>query len=267
MLDVLKNVSVYELLDKIDDNIFITNEKFELTWMNKQGKVFLKQVAPFWGIDNVEDLIGRDITTIDIGRSLTRLTTDDSFPMEAHINLFDKFTADLAIDEIRNEEGNPSGFIITWSDVTLYEDAIKEGQDLLDEIDTPIFQTVLPFAALCPIMGRMTEHRLDAMQMKILTYCVKSQVTSMILDFSSFEYSLEPFEVTGINNMIRALRLMGVNASLVGIGSKMAQSIVDKRVNFEADSYQSFQQCMYGIMEETGYKLIKDGGKKKGALS
>ncbi|WP_409294115.1 STAS domain-containing protein [Peribacillus sp. SCS-26] len=267
MLDVLKNVSVYELLDKIDDNIFITNEKFELTWMNKQGKVFLTQVAPFLGIENIEDLIGRDITTIDVGKSPTRMTTGDSFPIEAHVNLFDTFTVDFAIDEIKNEAGNRSGFIITWSDVSLYENAIKEGQDLLDEIDTPIFQTVLPFAALSPIMGRMTEHRLDSMQMKILSYCAKSQITSMILDFSSFEYSLEPFEVNGINNMIKALRLMGVQASLVGIGSKMAQSIVEKQVSFDADSFQSFQQCMYAIMDEKGYKLIKDSGISKGALS
>ncbi|WP_026693147.1 STAS domain-containing protein [Peribacillus kribbensis] len=256
MPDVLAAMNTYEVLDKIDENIFIADSEFQLVWVNKKAKSLLEVVGPYVQISDPEHFIGMNITHFHSERQ-NRILEEGPFPHRAQVTLFNRFKANIQVDLIQNGEDKRAGFILTWNDVTEYEEAIQEGKELLDEIDTPIIKTVLDSVSLVPIMGKMTEERMESMQKKILFYCPENQITTMIFDFSSFQHSLDPFEVTGLANLVRALKLMGVDPIFVGINARMAQSMTQKQLCFGVPTFNSFRQGMGYLMDKNGYKIVK----------
>ncbi|MCP3764625.1 hypothetical protein NLX67_19985 [Domibacillus sp. A3M-37] len=257
MADILDKVNTYQLLNKIDENIFITNADQQIIWINERAKELLLKVGPFVKMPNPNDFIGMNISRFH-GEKQMKILREGPFPHVARITLFKRFAASIMVDEIKEETGRRCGFILTWKDVTEYEDIIKEGKELLQEIDAPILNTIIDSVNLVPVTGRLTAERLETMQIKSLTYCSEHRTTTMIFDFTSFQYSLEPFEVVGLRNLVNALGLMGVQVFFVGIGAKMAQSIVQKQISFDVPTFQSFKQGLQHIMKQKGYKLVKE---------
>ncbi|KIL48466.1 hypothetical protein [Jeotgalibacillus soli] len=260
MLDILDNVNIYQLINKIDENIFIANADQKIVWVNASAKKLLLKVGPHVSITNPDDFIGMNISRFH-GERQTKILKEGPFPHAAHITLFEKFSANILVDEIKDIKGKPCGFILTWKDVTEYDETIKEGQDLLQEVDTPIIESIIDSVILVPVMGRMKKDRLESMQKKISTYCSEHQITNLIIDFTSFKYSLAPYEVEGLSNLINILELMGVEVFFVGIGPNMAQSIILKQINFNVVTFNSFKQALKHIMKQNGYKFVKEPAK------
>ncbi|MGE7604341.1 STAS domain-containing protein [Peribacillus sp. NPDC097675] len=257
MSDILKNVNTYHLLDKIEENIFITDAEHTIIWVNLHAKNLLKTIGPYVGINNPDQFIGLNVSTFH-GERQNKILQDGPFPHSAQIVLFKKFSANIVVDEILTENGKRTGFILSWQDVTEYEDTIKEGKQLLMEIDTPIIPTVHDSTALVPIIGKMTPDRLETIQSKILNYCTTQQIEYIILDFTSFIHDFDMFELDGINKIFKALSLMGVEPVVVGIGPKLAQSILRTRIDINFRPFNSFKQGMQYILDINGYKMLKE---------
>ena len=257
MSDILKNVNTYQLLDKIEENIFLTDSEHTIVWFNSHAKVLLTTVGPYVGITNPDQFIGMNVSTFH-GERQNKILRDGPFPHSAQIVLFKKFSANIVVDEILTENGERTGFILSWQDVTEYEETIKEGKQLLMEIDTPIIPTVHDSTALVPIIGKMTPDRLETIQSKILNYCKDHQIEYIILDFTSFKHDFDMFELDGINKIFKALSLMGVEPVVVGIGPKLAQSILRTRIDIDFRPFNSFKQGIQYILDINGFKVLKE---------
>lgn len=257
MTDILKSVNTFRLLDKIEENLFLTDTQHTIVWFNKHAKNLLASVGPYVGITNPDDFIGINVSTFHVERQ-DKILRDGPFPHSAQIVLFKKFNANIVVDEITNEKMERTGYILTWKDVTEYEETIKEGKQLLREIDTPIIPTFHDSTALVPVIGKMTPDRLETIQSKILNYCMDKQIEYIIFDFTSFEHDFEIFELDGINKVFKALSLMGVEPVVVGIGPKLAQSILRTRIDIDFRPFNSFKQGMQYVLDVNGFKMSKE---------
>lgn len=262
MSDLLKHVDVYSLLDKIDENVFLTDAEHTIVWFNQNAKSLLRKVGPYVDIDNPDDFIGMNVSNFH-GDRQAKILKEGPFPHSAHIVLFKKFSADILVDVVTDIHGETTGFILTWKDVTDYEETIKEGKELLLEIDTPIIPTYDDSAALVPVVGRITPDRLELIQEKILQYVKDHGNAFIIFDFTSFEHTFDPFELDGIRKIFKALGLMGVEPVVVGIGSKMAHSMIKTDIKLDVKPFNSFKQGMQYIMDKNGLKIIETAEKKQ----
>lgn len=257
MSDILKNVNTYQLLDKIEENIFLTDCEHTIVWVNQHAMNLLATIGPYVGIADPNQFIGINVSTFH-GERQNKILREGPFPHSAQIVLFKKFSANIVVDVILNQNGERTGFILSWQDVTEYEETIKEGRQLLMEIDTPIIPTVHNSTALVPVIGKMTPDRLETIQAKILNYCRDHQIEYIILDFTSFKHDFDMFELDGINKIFKALSLMGVEPIVVGIGPKLAQSILRTSIDIDFRPFNSFKQGMQYILDINGYKMFKE---------
>ena len=66
---------------------------------------------------------------------------------------------------------------------------IKENQEVMEELATPIVQTMLPDVLLVPLIGRIDEWRMKSMQSTVLQKCTDFHAEVLILDFSGITYT------------------------------------------------------------------------------
>ena len=112
-------------------NVMIANADLQLIYVNSRAKQTLRQLRE--PIDHqfhvdVDQLIGKSIHTFhtDPQRVERILFSDHQLPHEAEFS-FGEITLSTKIDALRDEEGNPQYFIVTWDDIS---ERVKREQEV-----------------------------------------------------------------------------------------------------------------------------------------
>lgn len=149
------------------------------------------------------------------------------------------------MDKLSNLQGEQTGFVLTWRDVTEYEDVIEEGKALLEEMYTPIIGTALDSALLIALTGTLTEERMEKMKEKILKEAAERRAEYMIFDFTGISETFDETIAFHLNQIAEGLRLMGTVSIFAGMNPKLVQHITHQGYILNVKTFQSFKQGIF----------------------
>ncbi|RHW41662.1 STAS domain-containing protein [Neobacillus notoginsengisoli] len=139
---------------------------------------------------------------------------------------------------------------------------VNELESLVRTVSVPIIPSILPGVILVPLAGEISPQRFDLIIPKILSHAGSKDVDSVILDFSAI--SME--EIGDLNilghyliNLTSSLRLVGVQAIVVGIHPQFAQELVMSQVSFikELKTFSTFKAALQSLMKDKGLSLVE----------
>ncbi|RHW42076.1 hypothetical protein D1B31_05410 [Neobacillus notoginsengisoli] len=252
----LADYNTHQLLNKIRENILIANAAFEIVYINDCAKSLLQKIGPYVGIENPDAFIGQSLFRFH-GDRQTEILRNGPFPHSAQITLFKTFTAQIVVDRLEGDNGVPIGFLLTWKDVTEYEAALKEGQELLAELDIPVIPMTLDNMILVPILGKLNGDRVARMENKVLAYCSEYDKESVLFDFTGVTSEFDPTIAYRLKLMVKSLHLMGVEPIYIGIRPDLAKAIVQNRIDLGVKTFQSYKQGIKYLWRKHGYHLVK----------
>ncbi|MCQ6268676.1 STAS domain-containing protein [Fictibacillus sp. WQ 8-8] len=229
--------------------------------MNQSAKELLKVIGPFVNIDNPEDFIGQNISRFHSQKSLEYMK-NGYFPHSTTITLFQRFKSDIVVNTLTSEAGEKLGYILTWKDLTEFENAIQERNEQIKELESPIIPLANDTSVLVPLLGKITEDRINHIESKVLKYCANHQINDVLFDLSGVNEGLKPETASRLQQMQTALCLMGVEPIYVGIKPELAQSIVRDQIFIGAKTFTSFKQGVLYVWKKSGYPLQKIRDKK-----
>lgn len=252
----LDAIDTHQLLNKINENILIANEEYKIIFINDSALKLLGQIGPYVGITDPKEFIGRNLGEFH-GSRQQKILAGGNFPHYASITLFNKFSAEIMVDRLNDNEGNKSGFILTWKDVTEFEETLEENRKQLQILDMPVIPLSVDTAVLVPVMGRLTEDRLDLLGKKILSHSAQQGNQFVIFDFTGVSEELDASNAFRLQQVINALKLMGVQSIYVGIRPEMAKSIVLNGLLVDVPTFNTFVHGIRYVWKETGFDLVK----------
>jgi rsbT co-antagonist protein RsbR len=132
-----------------------------------------------------------------------------------------------------NRKAIVSGFNEKWregvADLAERERALEAQRRLIQELSAPIVP-ILEGVLLLPLVGAVDSRRATQITESVLEQIVRYQADLLILDITGV-----PLIDTGVANyliqMARAVRLLGAQVTLVGIGGEIAQTMVQLGVD------------------------------------
>jgi rsbT co-antagonist protein RsbR len=214
------------ILESIGENIIIADKGYNVLWMNAKAKQLFEQVAYLFGVEDVRNMVGMNMTAfhrnpqyqLDIMKNLTSTH-------RATINIKDEYIADIVITPIRNAKEEVEGYIVMLMDVTEKTRKETEQEQLIKELSVPILQVWNHVLAL-PIIGVLNEDRYNTLLERVLDECIKTRAQYILIDLSGLK-KMDDVSGFQINKMCQALGLLGVTCYIVGISPHLALSLTD----------------------------------------
>jgi anti-anti-sigma regulatory factor len=239
------------MLNTIGENIFIADLDFTIVWINDYANELIERLRPFLHIQSKEDLIGVNMRRFhpQNGKKQEHVLENGPFPYETNINLFNKYSARIVVNPfVVNEK--KKGYVLTWKDVTNYEQQIQE-------LHTPIIETTADDVMLIPLVGTLTQERIRTMKDKILEESVEKQAKYIIIDFTGITKLQDLYSLDELRHLTQALRLVGAHVLYTGFSVELAQKLVKQNISIDAKTFGNLKQAFYYIWDKKGYKLIK----------
>jgi len=237
------------LLNAVGENIFITDEDFNIVFLNNRAKKMMEQMKNYIQIETPEDIIGMNMKSFHKGNKQKVILENEELPYETAVNLFGKYTAHIVIDSFVTKEYGKS-YILTWKDVT-------EQLEQLEEMYTPVLETSVKSAVLIPIVGRIYYERTKIMSKKLLEVCSERRIEYMILDFTGITSILDQNLLHFIEYIGQSLHLMGVEVIHVGFPIELVQQMVHNGIGVSEKTFRDFEKAIRYIWEKEGYILEK----------
>lgn len=255
-IPLFENIHTLKLLDSVGENLLFADIDLTITWFNKCARDLLCKVGPYTNVSNPDHFIGASLTLF-YGDQQGFLTQQSSFPYEANIILFERFAANIILDEVVNEKNQRTGYILTWKDVTDYEKEIQESRKLLEEMYTPIIGTAVDEALLVPLTGTLTEDRLENTKEKVLEEVAVKEADYVLFDFTGISDILDENIALHLQQIAQALQLMGVEPIFVGFRPELVHNIVINGFHIKGKTFKSFKQGIRYVFAQGGYALKK----------
>ncbi|WP_054636656.1 STAS domain-containing protein [Thalassobacillus sp. C254] len=253
---LFEDLDIYQVLNTVGENILIADTSYKLIWMNEAAKELMKDIGPFVNINDPEQFIGINISTFH-GEKQRDILEKGEFPHKANISLFNRFEASIVVDHLKGRNGEVKGFLLTWKDVTEYEREVKAGQELIEELSTPIINTEVESTLLVPITGTLCEHRFETMREKILLNCVKHRSQFIIFDFTGVSKNIDEKVAFYFSHIASALRLIGATPIFAGFPVDVAKDFANHSIHTDVKTFSSYKKGMEYIREKEGYQLVK----------
>ncbi|WP_422122083.1 STAS domain-containing protein [Planococcus sp. X10-3] len=240
-------ISLLNALDHIGETIMIADTSYNITWMNSEACRLLTEVAPLYGIDDCEELIGKNMDLFHKVPEHQRAMMDELRDVHrARINIQGEFVTDIVITPIINAEKGIDGYIIMLMDVTTQAEEQERVEKLIKELSIPMLHIWEKTIAL-PLIGEFDKIRSDQLVATVLTECANKNVEYVLVDLSG---------ITEFENQIRyqiqmmtdSLSLIGTSCILVGISPKLAMSIV--QLEGSIPTFSSAYSGLQYIMEK-----------------
>lgn len=255
-MEIFKDLNVLRLLDSIGESLIYADKNQYIRWMNGTAKKLLARIGPFVKIEDPEDFIGQNLSMFH-GPRQNEILTNGKFPHAAQIRLFNRFSAKIVVDKVYNESGEFAGYILTWKDVSDYQQELEIQQNMLKSLYTPIIGTAIDSVLLVALTGLLTEERMQYTKDAILIACAEKKAEYVIFDFTGIVDGIEEVAVFHLDQIAEALRLMGSEAIFVGLNAQFVQQMIRKGLNVRVKTCQSFKQGIHYVWSKMGYKLVK----------
>lgn len=254
--DVFEHQETLTVLNAVGENLLVADKTFTIVWMNETAKELMKIVGEHVGINDPDGFIGQSVTRFHSERA-QEILKQGPFPHRADIMLFERYAASIVVDVHRSNEGEIKGYILTWKDVTSYEEERKAEQRRMEELYTPVIETANRVSLLIPLTGSLDRHRVEKMTDKVLREVGRRNSRFVILDFTGISHVAGDNLDIQLDKLTRALRLMGVETLYVGFPIAIVQSFVRNGLEITARSFPSFKEGIQYVWKKCGYQLQK----------
>lgn len=255
-IEMFKGLNVLRLLDSIGESLIFADENQIIRWMNVSAKELLTKIGPFVKINDPKDFIGVNLSMFH-GPRQNGILAGETFPHTAHIKLFNRFSAKIVVDKVFSEAGDFSGYVLTWKDVSDFQQELEVQQNMLKSLYTPIIGTAIDSVLLVALTGLLTEERMQYTKDAILIACAEKKAEYVIFDFTGIVDDIDDVVVFHLDQIAEALRLMGSEAIFVGLNSQFVQQMIRKGLKVRVKTCQSFKQGVNYVWSKMGYKLVK----------
>lgn len=219
------NISLLTALDQIGETIMIADNTYTIRWMNSEACRLLTEVAPLYGLDSCEEIIGMNMDAFHAYPAhQTKMMDQLKEAHRARITIQNEFVTDIVITPIKGSEEEIAGYIVMLMDVTTQAEEQKRTERLIKELSIPILHIWDKTIAL-PLIGEFDKYRSDELIAAVLMECADKNIEYVLIDLSGiteFESQIR----YQIQMMTDSLKLIGANCILVGINPKLAMSIV-----------------------------------------
>jgi anti-anti-sigma regulatory factor len=142
---------------------------------------------------------------------------------------------------------------------------LEESEELIRDISAPIIPSIIPETILVPITGRLSSERFEMIITRILNVSYQEDINTIIIDFSAIsEKDICEMDVFGtyVDNLAKAISLMGIEVLFVGFTPSLTQIIVNSGVQeiLEVKSFLTFKTALQYLMNQRGlvFQSIKE---------
>ncbi|MBH0159381.1 hypothetical protein [Fictibacillus sp. 26RED30] len=241
--------TVKDTLNCLDENIFYIDQDFHISWMNNSSKNLIGMMKTYLKIESAEDILGLPIRSFHKSSFQEELLKKGEFPIDMQIVLFNRFVARLIVKELilQNQK---RGYLLTWKDITEREQEKEKTKELLNELATPILQTIADHTLLVPLIGELTLERLETLTTKLLKECLNNGADYVILDFSGVTTITDPELGHEIQKLTDAIKLMGADVLYCGFPKEMVKNMVSLGVHTNQRSFVSFRNAIRYVVSE-----------------
>jgi rsbT co-antagonist protein RsbR len=246
------DISGTDALNSIGENIIIADKDYTVTWMNTTAFKSMTAIAPLFGLNRAEEMIGMNMDHFHKVHDYQRRIMDNfQSGHRARINIRDKFAADIVITPIisTKHSGEVEGFMVMLMDVTSKAEEEKKKETMIKELSVPILHIWDKTIAL-PLKGELDYDRGEMVISTVLEECVSNQIEYVMISISG----INRFDDTIRQNLQKlndCLKLVGVECVIVGITPELAMSIGE------------FKGLLTFSDSSTGLKYIIDLQKKE----
>lgn len=130
--------------------------------------------------------------------------------------------------------------------VEFHEEQIRKSQMAVVELSAPVVPITKGVAVL-PLIGAVDTFRAKAIMEQALTESVRLKLSHFVLDLSGVPI-IDTYVAQELFQIIEALKLIGVDASLSGITPDIAQTVVSLGINFGSiQTFASLQNALESI--------------------
>ncbi|MED1862230.1 STAS domain-containing protein [Fictibacillus nanhaiensis] len=241
--------SVKDTLNCLEENIFYIDQDLHISWMNNNSKKLIEMMKTYLKIETAEDILGLHIGSFHKSSFQEDLLKKGEFPIEMQIILFNRFVARLIVKELIVQNQN-RGFLLTWKDITEREQERERTKELLNELATPILQTIADHTLLVPLIGELTLERLETLTTKLLKECLNNGADYVILDFSGVTSITDSELEHEIQKLTDAIKLMGADVLYCGFPKEMVKDMVSLGVHTNQLSFVSFRYAIRYVVSK-----------------
>ena len=135
---------------------------------------------------------------------------------------------------------------------------IKEQQSMIEELSTPIVQTVLQDVLLVPLIGKMDECRFLSLQNKVLVSCAETGAEAVIFDFSGMADLGDAYLVRLLDQLVQSLSLMGTEAIFVGFSPAAVMQFTGEFNMDNVGTFLNFRKAMAHLFRKRGLAILPD---------
>ena len=248
---------ITETLDCLDENIFIIDLDYRVSWMNQKAHTFIDNIKSYLKFEKAEDLIGTSISRFHKNPSYQiNLLEKGDFPIDMQLNLFNRFVARLVVKAFI-VRGEKIGYILNWRDITEIEKEKEKTQAMIDELSAPILQTFVENTLLVPLVGELSIERMERLTSKLLNECLKNQADYVLLDFSGVTTLADSDLGQEVQKLASAVELMGATVLYCGFTTEMVKDMVNLGITTNQLSFVSFRNAIRYVVTKLGYRLEK----------
>lgn len=142
------------------------------------------------------------------------------------------------------------------------KEQLVQSEKLIMEISAPIIPSIIPETILIPITGRLSPERFERIITKILDVSYGEDINTIIVDFSAIsEKEIGEIDIFGtyIDNMAKAIGLMGIETLFVGFTPSLTQIMINSGVRElqGIKTFLTFRTALQYLMKEKDMEFQK----------
>lgn len=142
------------------------------------------------------------------------------------------------------------------------KEQLVQSEQLIMEISAPIIPSIIPETILIPITGRLSPERFERIITKILDVSYGEDINTIIVDFSAIsEKEIGEIDIFGtyIDNMAKAIGLMGIETLFVGFTPSLTQIMINSGVRElqGIKTFLTFRTALQYLMKEKDMEFQK----------
>jgi rsbT co-antagonist protein RsbR len=217
------NITSTDALNSIGENIIIADKDYNVTWMNTTAFKSMTAIAPLFGLESAEEMIGMNMDRFHMTPQYQRsIMSGIQEGHRARINIRNKLAADIVITPIKssNHSHQVEGYMVMLMDVTSKAEEEKNREMMIQELSVPILHIWDKTIAL-PLKGELDHERGEKVISTVLEECVSEGVEYVMISLSGinrFDDSIRQ----NLQNLYDCLKLIGVECLIVGITPELA---------------------------------------------
>ena len=220
------NISGTDALNSIGEIIILTDRDYKITWMNTKALKTLSTIAPLFGLETAEDMIGLEMDYFHKNPAhQRRIMADLKDGHRARINIRGRFVAEIVVTPIRgNHNQEPiEGYMVMLMDVTSQAEEEKKKEKLIKELSVPILYIWDKTIALT-LIGELDVDRGETVIATVLEECVSKGIEYVMISLRDI-YKFDNSVRQTLQKLYDCLKLIGVECIIVGITPKLAMNI------------------------------------------